>query len=150
MLSHYYPVQHDIVDKYERAPRVINRDIVEFAPEHSYDLIVSISTLEHVGFDEAPKDDSKLLRAFEHLRNLTAPEGKIIATMPLGYNLVLDDMIRQDKLPITRRYFMRKIAKPGTWAQVEWDDIKQGWAPFENASADTLIICFVGNAGSGQ
>lgn len=148
VLSHYYTVRHAIVDKYERAPSVINQDIIEFKPERSYDLIVSISTLEHVGWDELPRDGSKILRAFEHLKNLLTPNGKIIATLPLGYNPFLDDLLRHDQIPTTRRYFMRKIAKPSTWAQVEWDDIKQGWLPFEGSSAGAVMVCILDKPGT--
>ena len=30
VLSHYIPVEHDIVDKYEMAPGVINQDVVDY------------------------------------------------------------------------------------------------------------------------
>lgn len=49
VLSHYFPVNHDIIDKYEKGKGVINEDVVDFRPPKKYDLIVSISTLEHVG-----------------------------------------------------------------------------------------------------
>ena len=61
VLSNYYKVSHDIVDKYEKAPNVINQDVVDFKTNEKYDLIVSISTLEHVGWDEEPRDDKKNL-----------------------------------------------------------------------------------------
>ena len=35
-----------------------------------YDLIVSISTLEHVGHDEVPREEEKILRTMLHLRSL--------------------------------------------------------------------------------
>jgi len=70
VLSHYVPIHHDVVDKYEVAPGVINQDIVEFAPTARYDLILNISTLEHVGWDEVPREPAKLLQAIEHLRGI--------------------------------------------------------------------------------
>ncbi|MBH0190215.1 MAG: hypothetical protein HP492_00290, partial [Nitrospira sp.] len=62
VLSHYFPIQHDVVDKYEVSPGVINKDIVGFLPQQTYHLIVSISTLEHVGWDEQPQEPAKLLQ----------------------------------------------------------------------------------------
>ena len=44
----------DVVDRYERAKGVHNEDLLAFKPSENYDSILSISTLEHVGFDEAP------------------------------------------------------------------------------------------------
>jgi hypothetical protein len=53
----YYAVDHDIVDKYESAPGVINKDIVTFKLEgKKYELMISISTLEDVGWNGTPRD----------------------------------------------------------------------------------------------
>jgi len=52
VLSRHIKLEHDILDKYETAKGVINEDIVDFKSEKKYDLIISISTLEHVGWDE--------------------------------------------------------------------------------------------------
>ena len=62
VLSNYYDVPHDVVDKYEKAPNVINQDVVDFKTNDKYDLIVSISTLEHVGWDEEPQMMKKFLK----------------------------------------------------------------------------------------
>jgi hypothetical protein len=62
VLSHYYPIRHEILDKYEKAPGVINLDVVDFKPAKKYDLIISISTLEHVGWDEKPKEPKKVYK----------------------------------------------------------------------------------------
>jgi hypothetical protein len=49
VLSHYFHVNHDIVYKYEKAKGVINEDVINFRLPKKYDLIISISTLEHMG-----------------------------------------------------------------------------------------------------
>ena len=60
VLSNYVHFQHDIIDKYDKSEGVINQDVVDFQPAENendkYDLIVSISTIEHVGWDETPRD----------------------------------------------------------------------------------------------
>ena len=43
VLSHYFACEWDIVDKYENAPGVINADVVDYDPDNTYDLIISIS-----------------------------------------------------------------------------------------------------------
>jgi len=83
VLAHYYPHQHDVLDKYEQAPGVMNGDVVDFRPGKLYDLIVSISTLEHVGWDEEPRDPLKFLRGVEHLTTLLAPGGRMLVTLPI-------------------------------------------------------------------
>ena len=72
VLSYYFPISHDVLDKYELRPGVVNDDVVEFKTDKQYDCIISISTLEHVGFDELPKDSEKTARAFENLKNCLA------------------------------------------------------------------------------
>jgi hypothetical protein len=90
VLSHYMRVEHDVVDKYERAPGVRNVDVLDLPPEPGYDLIVTISTLEHVGRDETPRDPGRAVGALDHLRGLLLPGGTLCATVPVGYNPDLD------------------------------------------------------------
>ncbi len=51
VLGLYGPREHLVVDKYERAPGVLNVDALDFRDERGYDLIVSVSTIEHIGWD---------------------------------------------------------------------------------------------------
>ena len=125
VLSHHFPIHHDVVDKYEVAPGVINQDIVEFIPSERYDLILSISTLEHVGWDETPSEPAKLLRAIEHLRNrCLAPGGQIVASLPVGYNEFLDELLRDGKSPFTKQHFLKRISKRNYWVESDWNGCK--------------------------
>lgn len=56
VLNHYFPFEHEVADKFEKADGVINCDIRDFRSESRYDRVLSISTLEHVGWDERPKE----------------------------------------------------------------------------------------------
>jgi hypothetical protein len=90
VLSHYAPIDHAVVDKYERAPGVRNADLLDVPAEPAYDLVITISTLEHVGRDEEPRDPARAIQALEHARRLVAPGGMFFATVPVGYNPELD------------------------------------------------------------
>ncbi|NDG27329.1 MAG: hypothetical protein EB120_09160, partial [Proteobacteria bacterium] len=82
-------------DKYEQAENVINEDIEFFNPGKKYDLIISISTLEHVGND-APEeiDSAKLGRVLKHItENLISETGTIIITLPINQNKNTDSYI---------------------------------------------------------
>ncbi|MBH0181568.1 MAG: hypothetical protein HP490_07820 [Nitrospira sp.] len=125
MLAHYVPIHHDVVDKYEVAPGVINQDIVEFAPTERYDLILSISTLEHVGWDEEPREPAKLLQAIEHLRDrCLAPGGQIVVSLPVGYNKFFDGLLRDGKSPFTTQHFLKRISKRNYWVESDWNGCK--------------------------
>lgn len=145
VLSHYFSVNHDIVDKYENAEGVINEDVVNFKPSKKYDLIISISTLEHVGFDEEPKEPEKILRAIENLKNLLSPGGTLIVTLPIGYNPFLDNFLKEGRIRFTKMFFLKRISKDNKWKETKWDevcDIKYG-NPFPYANG--IIIGIIEN-----
>ena len=52
-----------MVDKYERAPGVVNRDVLDLDDLGHFELVVAISTLEHVGWDEEPRRPEAALDA---------------------------------------------------------------------------------------
>jgi hypothetical protein len=139
VLSHYFPIHHDVVDKYEVASGVINQDVVEFAPTVRYDLIVSISTLEHVGWDEEPREPAKLLRAIEHLRNgCLAPGGQIVASLPIGYNEFFAGLLREGESPFTQQHFLKRISKRNYWVESDWNDCKD--ATYGRFVANAIVI----------
>ena len=144
VLSHYYAVHHTIVDKYEISPRVINEDVVALRLEgKKYDLIISISTLEHVGLDEDSREALKPLRAIENLRQVLADGGMIVVTIPMGHNPHLDTVLLESRIPFTRRLCLKRISRDNRWQQVDWDQI--GYAKY-NAPfpfANGLVIGFV-------
>jgi SAM-dependent methyltransferase len=117
VLSHYGMRGHTVVDKYERARGVINVDVVDFTTEDRFDLIVSISTLEHVGWDEEVRDPGKIPRALEHLRRLLAPGGRLVMTFGAGYNEDLDALLASQRLPLTDVAYMKRVSADNTWEE---------------------------------
>jgi len=137
VLSHYYTVDHDIADKCEVAEGVINQDVVDFQPSRRYDLIVSISTLEHVGWDEEPREPMKALQAIQHLQGLLAPQGKMIVTLPLGYDPNLDRLLRDEQPWLGDRFYLKRVTRDNRWIKVGWEDSQNAeyGHPFPGASA---------------
>lgn len=122
VLSHYRPQRHVIVDKYEQAAGVLNRDVLELGGMGSYDLIVAISTLEHVGWDETPRDPAKAATAVGALRSLLAPGGVLAITVPIGYNPAFDAALRSGEVPLDRSVALRRDG--GTrWREVTPADV---------------------------
>lgn len=130
VLSNYFPVNHDIVDKYEHAENVINQDAIDFQTEKKYDLIISISTLEHIGWDENPSDHKilhqpdKILHVIENLEKLLTQKGIMVITVPLGYNHDLDKLLRSSQVRFKRRFCLKRISKDNRWTEVEWKDME--------------------------
>jgi hypothetical protein len=127
VLGHYRAGRHLVVDKYERAPGVVNRDVLELAGLGEFDLIVAVSTLEHVGWDERPRDPSKALRAVEALRARLAPGGRLELTVPAGYNLSFDTALRA--LPLDHCRALRRSGSGASWREAAPDE---AWsAPYD-------------------
>lgn len=119
VLSHYYYCNHIIVDKYEIGEGVKNIDINEYFPEELFDIVVSISTIEHVS-----EEREVLLRTFEHLKSLLKPNGVLMITFPLGYNKCIDTMLADKCFKDFACYYMERIDKYYGWVQAEYNDIK--------------------------
>ena len=88
VLAHYLDTSHPVVDLYERAPGVVNEDVVHYDPGRRFDLIVSLSTIEHVGFDEVVLDPEKPERAIRALAGLLEPRRAAVGDAARGLQRV--------------------------------------------------------------
>ena len=118
---HYNASRHLVVDKYEAGSLQV--DIVDFECPERFDLILSISTFEHIAFDEPGEPvaleaiATKVNAALDRCRRLLAPSGLLAITVPLGYNPALDAMIVGDRLGCARATWFKRF--PGRrWRQV--------------------------------
>jgi hypothetical protein len=137
VLSNYHPFPHDVVDKYELTPGVINEDIATYSPGKKYDVIVTISTLEHVGWDEAPREPEKIIKAIARLKELLADNGQMLVTLPLGYNDFVDQMVRENKTGFSETRYMLRVSADNQWREAQLAEvvgIKFG-SPFPCANA---------------
>lgn len=137
VLAHYYQIHHDVLDKYEIAPAVINEDVVTFKPKGKYDLIVSVSTLEHVGWDEIPRERLKILHAIENLKRMLKNKGKLIFTIPIGQNAYLDSLLKNHKIKFNEVHFLKRYSSSNLWKEATWDEVKDVVYnyPYQNANA---------------
>jgi SAM-dependent methyltransferase len=118
VLSRYRPSQeHTVVDKYERGPGILNRDVLDLGDLGSFDLVVAISTLEHVGWDEEPRRPDAAIEALAALRSMLEPGGRLVLTHPVGYNPHLDDALRGGTVPVARTSALRRAGRT-RWVEV--------------------------------
>lgn len=116
VLSHYRRVGWTVVDRYERGRGVLNIDV--FDCHERYDWIVSISTLEHVRWDEgAERDPDGAVRAVEHLLGLLRPGGEMLVTVPMGWHPFLDTIILDHWLPREPRRECTMVRDGDDWVQ---------------------------------
>lgn len=141
VLSHYFATFHDVVDKYEKAPNVINQDITKFKAQKQYDLIVSISTIEHVGWDGEIKSRTKILKAIKNIKNLLSSGGCAKITLPIGYNPYLDEILkRKNGKLFNQNYFLKRISKDGRWRQVEYQKVKNTKFNYPFPFANAILV----------
>lgn len=132
VLRHYLPASHRVIDKYEASDGVENVDVFDFASERGFDLVVSVSTLEHVGWDEPARDPDLALGAVDHLKSLVRPGGRLLITVPVGYHPRLDKAMLSGEVPLD---FLGALAcnyRTGDW--VECDPVS-----VEHQSYDRLL-----------
>ncbi len=106
------PPEWPVVDLYEKPyAHVINEDITKFETAERYDLVVSVSTLEHVGFDyEEEADPTKGLRAVKKIRPLLKTGGRLIVTSGFGYNKYWDRMVVSGEIEFDRIDCMIRVS----------------------------------------
>jgi hypothetical protein len=131
------PLRREIIDKYEVAPGVRNIDVIDHHAEEQYTLIVSISTMEHVGWDEEPRDATKAVRAIEHLHSMLAPGGELLVTLPLGHHPELDRRLLDGPPVFERLGFLRRMTADNRWVEADLDEVRGSryGAPFPFANA---------------
>lgn len=122
VLSHYFDINHAVVDKYEKGLGIINVDVLDLNPDKRYDLIIAISTIEHVGFDEPVKENGKSKKTVQKIIDLLDNKGIAVITVPLGYNPEIDSIIEHNEIDFTRRYFLKRVSRFNLWKETTMED----------------------------
>lgn len=146
VLPNYERETWSVLDRYE-AGATWNLDV--FDHYEPTDWILSISTLEHVRWDEpgvGRHPDGSLL-ALEHLHRLLRPGGAMLVTIPMGWHPFLDSAILDGRLPVKpwrestmvragdQRHWVqtpdlchRRYAASSIWAESVWvgEFVKEG------------------------
>jgi hypothetical protein len=144
VLSRYFEIRHDVVDKYEKRHFVRSFDIADYRPDAGYDLIVSISTLEHVGFDEQPCEPEKIDKAMKNLESMLNPGGEMHVTLPVGYNQYLDLCIENKRFKFTKVYFFRRTSSANEWREAVWNDVRNaGYFKGKTCHANGLVYAIM-------
>lgn len=124
VLNHYDQMSHEVLDKYELGRNVINQDVCDFQPAKMYDRIVSISTFEHIGFDDRADGSSgeKIHDAIRKTRSWLRPHGRFVLTAALGYNRQFDDLVRHGLCDGAQLLFMERVGR-SEWRECSGRDV---------------------------
>lgn len=138
-----------MVDLYEKSySHVINEDITEFSTSERYDLVVSVSTLEHVGFDYGEdKDPDKCRVAVERIRDLLTSGGRLVVTCGFGYNKNWDRFVESGGFGFDRLTCLVRVSsqKANQWIEASLSEaIKKKYERPRGASLHTATGLMVG------
>jgi hypothetical protein len=144
VLSHYRAQRHTVVDRYEQAPGVLNLDVLDLGELGEFDLILAISTLEHVGWDEEVRRPERALEALTALRARLGAGGRLVLTLPVGYNAQFEAALRCGAVPLSRAAALRRVGGGARWRQIP---VEEAWsAPYDFLlySARSVVFAEVG------
>lgn len=117
VLSHYFDFNHEIVDKYEKQSFITNMDIIDYNPNKKYDIIISISTIEHIGFDESIRENGKSKKAIQKIIDLLDDNGIAVITVPLKYNPEIDSIVENNEIKFQKKYFLKRNSRFNLWKE---------------------------------
>jgi hypothetical protein len=140
VMAHYGHGGHEVVDKYEHEANVRNLDVLDLEPDRRWDLILSVSTLEHVGVDETPRDPTRGAAAAQLLAQRLAPGGELLITIPVGYNAELDAALVGGALPGLELQALRRTAAGPHWKQVDPSEVIGLGYDWRNSSARAVLV----------
>jgi hypothetical protein len=146
VLPHYTKCNWRVIDKFEIGKGIINEDILQYKSDKKFDLIICLSTLEHIGIDDSVVNPKLSVQALDKLKSLLSSSGKLLITVPAGYNSFLDDYLIHDQSGLTECLAMKRLTPWNTWKQVPVKRLlscKYGW-PYNNANG--LIVGILDNA----
>jgi hypothetical protein len=137
VLGHYIKAEHTVLDKFERAHGIINQDILQYRPEKKFDLILSISTFEHIGYeDDGEPNAEKICAAISACQALLSPRGRLVITVPFGYNPYMDRFIAEERIKPDQATFYEKLNKLDWTETSKAQALKRKYAkPFPYANA---------------
>ena len=161
VLGHYLDVGWPVLDAREKGPRVINADVMTWEPDDEFDLIVSISTLEHIGhgrYAGLTFPDATPAAALARIRSWLAPGGQAVLTVPLGYNELLDLQLAARDMPVDEVRCMVRVSADNEWAECSLEEALAAERPegYRWSVAMAALYCFEGghldtlNLGAGR
>lgn len=106
---------YDTLDKFERSPGVLNEDLRTF-DRKPYDIVISVSTLEHIGVDEK-EDPSEAIIGFAKAWDLMTGIGGFFFTIPTGFNLALERHLVYGGAQMALGA-MKRVSQDNEWAEI--------------------------------
>ena len=153
VLTHYFVPKgfenYVIVDKFEQAKGIINKDIIDFKSKIKFDFIFSVSTFEHIGFDEqegtktkySPK---KIGLAINKVKKMLGKDGIALITLPIDYNPWLDCMLLNENIKFDELWCYKHVSRYG-WGKVELSEALLSKYNYPFCFGNALVVGIIKN-----
>jgi hypothetical protein len=96
-----------------------------------------------VGRDERPRDPAKAKRAVAALRSLLAAGGRLVITVPVGYNPELDAALRDGEIQFTCAAALRRDGSGPRWRAVTRAEVFSAPYDFLRYSARGVLFAVI-------
>ena len=110
------------MDKYEIGAGIINQDIIDYDPKSRFDATISISTIEHVRFDEPDRKEGKALAALLKIEDLLSEGGEALISVPVRYNPEIDYILANRVINFSKVIYMKKRIRMNLWTETDFND----------------------------
>jgi SAM-dependent methyltransferase len=111
---------HTVIDLHEEYPGVTNADVLTWQPGNQFDLIICISTLDHL------HDMEELVDALRGLRRWLAPGGLLFVTLPYGQPAWVGGG------PWVDRFVLGENDAAACWRMDKTDPVRHLWEQIED------------------
>lgn len=122
VLGHYLTgPRWAVLDAREKGKHIINADIMTWQTEERYDLITSVSTLEHVGFGKYASYAETVTpgQIVERLIDLLVDGGSLLATVPIGFNPRWDRALKERWLGLDCVGYSCRVNEANEWCECD-------------------------------
>lgn len=126
VLNYYYDSNHIVYDKYDPHKNCTRLDFTDNKIDFKNMSVLSISTLEHVGFNDYGKQNGRYsidnwCKGYFIIKNIIENSKNYLITFPIGYNIVLDGLIENSS---NNFIILKRISKDNRWEVGKKEDFK--------------------------
>ena len=129
VISHYHYSNMIVLDKHETIYKegvreAIQEDLMNYFPACLFDLIVSISTVEHISFGKYAKYCILIHQPQDiilKIKSLLWPNGVAYITVPVRYNSRIDQYLLEGHIGANIMGCMHRISDENEWEECSLD-----------------------------
>ncbi len=145
VLSHYFHINHKIIDLDKNIHNINNQISSSFYLNKKYDLIFSISILNHLNWQGIRSNSDILVTIIEKLKKYLTPKGKIIVSFSLSFDKDLINLLKKEKLRLSKIYCLIRTSEDNRWKEIDYQDLFNRKYNIVNRFSNKLIIGIIEN-----